>query len=57
MPRYTGWTLKYGADDRPGVVQGRFGIYRRAINKTTTIYFSGYNAATTRRAAEARGGF
>ena len=57
MRRYSGWTLKYGSNGRPGVLHSRAGIYRRAINTDTTIYFAGYNVATTRAAAEAAAGF
>jgi hypothetical protein len=53
MPRYNGWTLKYGIDGAPGVVHPRIGIYRRAIDEDTTIYFARYSVATSRTAAEA----
>ncbi len=53
MPRHRGWTLKYGADGGPGVVHSRIGIYRRAIDMDTTIYFADYSVFASRVAAEA----
>jgi hypothetical protein len=53
---YRGWTLKQGATGRPALVHPRIGIYRRAVNRDTSIYFSGYAVATSRAGAELSAG-
>ena len=46
-----GWTLKYGATGAPVNVGARFGIYRLALAQDSTLYFDGFNVATTRAGA------
>jgi len=53
MPRHSGWTLKYDASGNPGAVHPRIGIYRRAIDVDTTIFFADYSVGPSRTAAEA----
>jgi hypothetical protein len=57
IAHYRGWTLKESSTGRSALVHPRIGIYRRTIRHDTTVYFSGFDVATTRDAAEADAGF
>jgi hypothetical protein len=48
------WTLKYDRDGHPAAVGARFGIYRAAVRRDATVYFDGFNVATTRAGATLR---
>jgi hypothetical protein len=54
---YRGWTLKRGFAGQRVLVHPRVGIYRRTIPRDTRIYFSGFDVAASRGAAEAAAAF
>ena len=49
-----GWTLKLGSTGAPVRVGARFGIYRYAVAQDSTLYYDGFNVATTRADATLR---
>ena len=53
-PPTSGWTLKYSSTGQPVRVGARFGIYRSAMAQDSTLYFDGFNVATTRADATQR---
>jgi polysaccharide lyase-like protein len=45
----SGWTLKFDPSNlSPVIVHARIGIYRAAVATTSTVYYDGFNASTTR---------
>jgi Polysaccharide lyase len=50
----SGWTLKNGSSGGPVDVGARIGIYRSSLAQDGTVYFDGFNVATTRAAATTR---